>query len=626
MIRKGLICGLAALTGGLASGAALAVPVLALSTSLPSPQPLGTTVTISASATDSDPGTISYRFQVARAGASSLTLIRDFSVNNAFPYAPTLHEGAYQFVVTARNNATGNTATSTIPFYKFTPLAVGGNAAVVPTANALVALFSSPPCASGGQYMRLRVTQKGMTRPTFYTSTLPCAGAHDVNFLVAGMRAATTYNIVAQTWNGTAYVSGPAVPFTTGTPAFTFPALSTPIPLSSQDDQTERYFFMATIAPQMPFAADITLHPVWYYNDPSGTPPLVYRLLKGGDILMGANGANSVGNSVTNLQILREIDLAGNILRETNASRVSEQLSALSGIASDCALGGTDCLGGSFHHDAVLLPNGHTLALMDEEKIFTDGTQGSSPTNPVDIIGDIIVDLDQNWQVTWYWRAFDHLDANRAAILGETCTSGAGGCPPLYLTTGVAQDWLHCNALQYEPGDGSILLSIRHQDWIIKINYANGAGSGDTIWTMGQGGDFTINSTDPYPWFSHQHDPGFLQGSNQVLAMFDNGNTRVSQQGGDSRGYVLQVDETNRTVTPILLADLGFFSQALGSAQQLTNGDWHFGAGFGNTNPPFSQSIEVFPDGTLSFTIQTSGVRTYREFQLPSLYTPPLKD
>ena len=611
------------------SSPAPATPVLAVpSTSVPTPQRLGTSVTITASATDADPGTIAYRFDIGAAGGAT-TMVRDFSVDSSFQYTPMLREGAYQFVVTARNNSTGHTATNRVAFFRFTPLVVNGTAVVTPTANPLVALFSSPPCAAGGVYMRANVLMAGGV--PFQTKSVACKSGQNMNFIIAGMRAATNYSINAQTWNGSAFVAGPALAYQTATPTITFPPLSFPVPFSSADNTTQRFVLMATLAPQFPFAVDLSGHPVWYYLDPSGTAPLIYRPLPGGNILMLANGANSSGTAVTSEQILREIDLAGNIVRETNAARVSEQVAALSGIASSCQLGSNDCLVGSFHHEGIRLPNGHTLALSDEEKIFTDGTQGSSPANPVDIIGDIVIDLDANWQVAGYWRAFDHLDVNRAALLGETCTSNAGGCPPLFLTTGTAKDWLHANALYFTPSDGSVLLSIRHQDWVVKFDYGNGAGTGDILWTLGAGGDFAMNSTDPYPWFSHQHDPGFVQNGTTTLAMFDNGDTRVSPPplglgSGNSRGYVLNLDQANKTATPVLLADLGVYSQALGTAELLNNGDYHFDAGFVGTTAPYSQGIEVHPDASLGFTMQLSGVRCYRSFQMISLYSPPDKD
>ena len=73
------------------------------------------------------------------------------------------------------------------------------------------------------------------------------------------------------------------------------------------------------------------------------------------------------------------------------------------------------------------------------------------------------------------------------------------GCATHYLAAD-ANDWTHGNAVVETP-DGALLYSCRHQDWLIKIDYANGVGSGDVIWRLGKEGDFTYDSTDPYPWF-----------------------------------------------------------------------------------------------------------------------------
>src|SRR5437588_705805 len=119
------------------------------------------------------------------------------------------------------------------------------------------------------------------------------------------------------------------------------------------------------------------------------------------------------------------------------------------------------------------------------------------------------------------------------------------------------------NSLQHTP-DGNILYSIRNQDWVIKIDYNNGQGNGDILWRLGKDGDFTINSTDPAPWFSHQHDPQFEFTDRTLMTLFDNGNVRfASDPNAQSRGQVLQVDEQNRVANLILNVDLGTYSFAL---------------------------------------------------------------
>ena len=294
------------------------------------------------------------------------------------------------------------------------------------------------------------------------------------------------------------------------------------------------------------------------------------------------NGWNP--NISTAGQYLREIDLSGNTVRETNVGVMQQQLLAIGatdfgpcGAVPIPAAIGAACLGG-MHHDAIRLPNGYTMVSVGVEKIFPPGTQGNTTGLNVDIIGDGFVVLDQNFQVVWYFDSFQHdsgapqLDINRPAVLGESCAAGQGGCITLYLagTAGVAtlaNDWLHQNSIYFDPVDGDVILSSRHQDWLYKVDYNNGTGTGNILWRMGLGGDFTFNNinNDPYPWFSHQHDAGFDNTSTGELTVFDDGNTRVAPPpiglgSGNSRGMSLTVDQTHMTVTPLLSQDLGVYS------------------------------------------------------------------
>src|SRR4029077_4900942 len=118
---------------------------------------------------------------------------------------------------------------------------------------------------------------------------------------------------------------------------------------------------------------------------------------------------------------------------------------------------------------------------------------------------------------------FDYLDVNRGPTLGETVQPGVVG-PASAVPRLPAVDWLHDNAVSLSPGDGNLILSIRHQDWVIKIDYRNGAGDGHVVWRLGQGGDFAVNSADSNPWFSHQHNAHYLD--DHTLILLDNGNTR----------------------------------------------------------------------------------------------------
>ncbi len=160
-----------------------------------------------------------------------------------------------------------------------------------------------------------------------------------------------------------------------------------------------------------------------------------------------------------------------------------------------------------------------------------------------------------------------------------------------------ANDWTHGNAVSLTP-DGNLLFSMRHMDWLAKIDYANGQGSGDVLWRLGNEGDFTAISDDLSPWFSHQHDGTILEDGR--LLVFDNGNFRREDDStANSRGQVWRLDEDKRTATLELNADLGVYAQALGSAQALNNG-YHFG--LGTTASRAARAIETSSSGNITYT------------------------
>lgn len=139
---------------------------------------------------------------------------------------------------------------------------------------------------------------------------------------------------------------------------------------------------------------------------------------------------------------------------------------------------------------------------------------------------------------------------------------------------------------------------------------------------MGPGGDCTALSSGVYPWFSHQHDGSFDYSDPSKRIVFDDGNTRIGQFGfGKGRGQVFQIDEVRRVATPVLNADLGVFSAAVGSAQKLINGDFHFDAGFVMENGTIdADRIEVTPAGGIVYNAHAN-VILYRSVRLPKLYT-----
>ena len=102
------------------------------------------------------------------------------------------------------------------------------------------------------------------------------------------------------------------------------------------------------------------------------------------------------------------------------------------------------------------------------------------------------------------------------------------------------------------------------------------------------------------------------------ILVFDNGNTRQAEDAtAHSRGQLLRIDEKSRTVRLDLNADLGGYARALGSAQRLEDGNYHFN--FGWTPDGLSRALEFDASGNQVSAIET-GTQQYRSFRMKSLY------
>ncbi len=584
----------------LAAGAASGMTAT-VTPSTPSPVHVGTPVTFAASSPDAAAGTLWYRFRVRRPGAE-YQMIRDFGPDSALTWTDSAHEGVFDMEVTIRNVDTGDVASAVLP-YLFQSLVVGGQPAVTPTANPLVFLFSAPPCPAGSRMrvafapgslaIRTARKQAAETGTTQYTPFHNCTPALSMNFYLAGMQAESSYVARAIVDTGTDIVSGAEVEFTTGkvSAALYSDTIQTPYVGTSSDP-----VLLGSPLGGHPVAHDLAGNVIWYGPDNLG---MVTRPVAGGDLwsIVEVYGADPTH------QLLNRFDLAGTLVVGTNAARVNEQLKAL---------GKRQITG--FHHEARSIAGGRVVALAGVEQVLTD-VQGPGP---VDVLGDMILVLDKNLNVVWTWDAFDNLDPHRMAVLGETCPSA---CPPIQLAKS-ANDWTHGNAVQETP-DGNLLYSTRHQDWLVKISYDGGMGDGHILWRLGKDGDFTMKSSDPYPWFSHQHDGNVVSSDGTRLMVFDDGNTRVAAMGGGhSRGQELKLDEQSLTATPLLNVDLGVYAIAVGSAQHLRNGDAHFDAGFVQENNTIdSYSYEVDRTGKINYVAHQNAI-LYRTFRMSDLYTP----
>ncbi|HEU5350219.1 MAG TPA: aryl-sulfate sulfotransferase [Terracidiphilus sp.] len=434
----------------------------------------------------------------------------------------------------------------------------------------------------------------------------------EVSVYVAGMRAQTRYHMRASVAldNGSDYTDVDRT-FTTGTPPGTAP-VSVTVP-SGQTPQSGIEMFETAIPHEsaQAFATDLQGNVIWTYTYSKGTNQDIVqpiRLLPNGHFLVLISYASSAvlnGSTIQpgTIDAVREVDLAGNTIREITLAQLSASLAA-KGYSFNL---------GNFHHEVLALPNGHWILLASLSKSFTDLPGYPGATN---VLGDVLIDVDSSGQPVWVWNTFDHLDINRHPYLFP--------------------DWTHGNALLYSADDHDLLFSMRHQNWIIKIDYQDGAGTGNILWRLGEGGDFTLqNGIDPADWFYAQHGPAFFTSITSGvfrLGVMDNGDDRPTPDGGlcgatgepacYSTAVVYQIDEANKTATLISRYNPSpsLYSYFGGDVRPLQNGDLEadFCALTGG-----AQVQEIDLNGStpqLVWQALTKGSLEYRAERLPSLY------
>jgi arylsulfate sulfotransferase len=486
-----------------------------------------------------------------------------------------------------------------------------------------------------------QVTTTNNPQVALYTMTLPFPGSVTVNFgtdttyglktwaqstataggqvsiFVAGMKATTTYHMQAavaftnginandadHTFTTKAVPANMVLPVTTTTTAGMTPqpGLEMLNPLNG--------------SPTGVIVTDLSGNTLWTYANP-GSASLNFidgvKMLPDGNMLMtiGANSSNPLGGPIPAATIneMREVNLGGDTVREITINDLNLELAAANCAECNVTLQ-------TFHHDVEPLPNGHWLVLSNTLKALSPtSTPPLTNAPPITVLGDVIVDLDQNLQPVWAWNEFNHLDPNRHPYSFP--------------------DWTHTNAIVYSPDDGNILVSMRHQNWVVKVNYANGTGDGSVIWHLGEGGDFTLQGgTDPTDWEYAQHGPSFFSPNTTgvfSLGLMDNGDDRIFPTGVTcgSAGAppclyttipVWQIDESAKTATLTFhqILPTSLYSFFGGNTDQLANGNVEYDL--------CSQGkvFEVTPDNSNPQTVwsmQVSGTSLYRAFRIPSLY------
>ena len=505
------------------------------------------------------------------------------------------------------------------PFTSHTVSLTGIAAALAPgqvtaTDNPQVALYTMTLPFQGSVTVRFGpTTSYGLS--TWQQSSSSSGG--QISIFVAGMKASSTYHMAAsvQFANGITATDGDHT-FTTGA-ASTNPLVNPKLTTSTS----------ASIAPQPglellnPLGAvlitDLAGNILWRYVDPGSTANNAIQGVKqlpNGDLLMAigrdSNAPLTSQPPAGTFDEIREVNLAGDTVRNITIDQLNANLQ--SATCAEC-----NVVLQTFHHDVTPLPNGHWLVLANTiMNLSSSSTPPLTVSPPQNVLGDVVIDLDTDLQPVWAWNEFNHLDPNRHPMSFP--------------------DWTHTNAVVYSPDDGNLLVSMRHQNWVVKVDYANGTGTGNILWRLGQGGDFTLQGgTDPTDWEYAQHAPAFTSSNTSgvfSLTMMDNGDDRQFSSGvtcGTSGAPpclystmpIFQIDENAKTATLSFhqTAPASQYNLWGGNAEQLENGDVEYDlCGTSSGSYIYEVTNEQNPQTVWSMT--TPSTNFYRAFRIPSFY------
>jgi arylsulfate sulfotransferase len=482
------------------------------------------------------------------------------------------------------------------------------------TNNPQVAEYSVYLPAPGKAYVEFGTTTDYGLKT--WSAATPSPNGGQIEIYVAGMLGQTLYHMRAHiTLDDGATFTDTDQTCKTGTPPVTSGIqVSTPSGGTPQPG-IELWNTLVPSTDTQAFATDLKGNVIWtysYLHAPADTIQGI-QLLPNGDMLMVISylSSLSVGSKANKvINEIREIDLAGNTVRDLTMDELNAKL-AVSNLR--------DAEGNlyqfkSFHHDVLVLPNGHWVMLAAYSKDYTDlpGYPGTTS-----VLGDAIIDVDQNLNPDWVWNTFDHLDVNRH---------------PMNFP-----DWTHANDLLYSSDDHNLLLSMRHQNWIIKIEFLDGAGSGKILWRLGEGGDFKlVGGTDPTDWFYAQHGMSYFTPNTTGtfrLGLMDNGNDRIFPSGQVlcnpykpttpscySTVPVFEINEDNMTATLVThyVPPPSYYSFFGGNAELLDNGDMHV-----DFCAPVAGAIvqELNTDATqVIWQATTPNADQFHAFRIPSLY------
>jgi hypothetical protein len=261
------------------------------------------------------------------------------------------------------------------------------------------------------------------------------------------------------------------------------------------------------------------------------------------------------------------------------------------------------------HHDIDPLPNGNILLVAWEKKTWDEAIAAGRDTYKIwqnEVWPDHVVEVNPATDgIVWEWHVWDHLvqdfdstKANYGAVAEHPELADVN-----YVRPGFdCADWLHTNAVDYNPEFDQILLSVREfgEVWVIDHSTTTEEARVHSGGRYGMGGDILYRWGNPQAYraggaadqkFYGQHDarwvePG-LPGAGHVL-VFNNGANRPGGNYSTVDEFIPACDSTGSYPRPAPGTPFGpaerswvyagtppsnLYSEYMSGAQRMPNGN-----------------------------------------------------
>ena len=276
------------------------------------------------------------------------------------------------------------------------------------------------------------------------------------------------------------------------------------------------------------------------------------------------------------------------------------------------------------HHDIAFLPNGNIAAIAweyrDSDECDNAGRDPSTYANAV--FTPIIIELEpegsNDANVVWMWRMWDHLiqdfdqDKENFGVIADQPELMNFNFPGIAFFP--ASDWMHVNALNYNPELDQLMFSSRNTNEIYIIDHSTTTeeAASHEGGIYGKGGDFLYRYGNPIAYdrgtvddqkFFGQHDCRWVPAGHDwegQFSVYNNGNqgnqfSTVDFVAPPQDSPGVYTDPGEEAYGPEefswTYSDPELFSGSLSGAQTLDNGNVLIREGTSGT------FIEVTPDG-----------------------------